>query len=75
MGCIYNSNGIGIDAGVCSLWDEDAGVEIAGVFDDPNGYCGADDDPDPSYSCDHYESDYYCFECGIDLNVEECDCD
>lgn len=73
MGCIYNSNGI--DAGVCSLWEEDGGFEIQGVFDDPKGYCGADEDPDPSSSCDSYESDWTCSICDADLNVEDCGCE
>ena len=38
-------------------------------------FCCYEDDPDPSYSCESYESDYYCSECGIDLNVKECECD
>jgi len=37
-------------------------------------FCCYEDDPDPSYSCESYESDYYCSECGIDLNVKECKC-
>ena len=62
MGCIYHDF-----KGKCTLSDEmDNGSE--------NGYCVCDDDPDPSYSCGDYESDYYCHDCGVDLNVKECKC-
>lgn len=73
MGCIYETHGFDTDAGTCTLWDADDGIEVAGCGDD--GICVVSDDPDPSYSCDCYESDYNCSECGADLNVEECDCD
>jgi len=42
---------------------------------DNNIICVYEDDPDPSYSCENYESDYYCHECGEDLNIKECGCD
>jgi len=69
MGCLYS-----IVSGVCSLWDEDSKKGPDGSFNDTKGYCGCEDDPDPSYSCSEYESDYYCSGCGSDLNIEECDC-
>ena len=73
MGCIYESRGFGIDAGACTLCDEDnpsicpPGAE--------NGICICSDDPDPGYTCDSYESDDVCLGCGADLNVEECQCE
>lgn len=74
MGCIYESNGFDTECGLCTLWEsEGKGLDIAGV--DENGICVVSDDPDPSYSCDCYESDYSCSECGADLNIEECDCE
>jgi len=42
--------------------------------DDENVTCDYECDPDPSYGCEYYESDYVCDECGVDLNVEECKC-
>ena len=60
MGCIYSHF-----EGKCTLELEDL----------EDGYCGYDCDPDPSYGCDCYESDYTCHDCGADLNVEECNCD
>lgn len=72
MGCIYETNGFDVDAGICTLW-EDGAIEIQGC--DEKGYCVVSEDPDPSRNCDCYESDYTCSECGADLNVEECDCE
>jgi hypothetical protein len=40
-----------------------------------DGVCVYDDDPDPSYGCEAYESDWVCVDCGHDLNVSDCDCD
>jgi len=64
MGCIYHNY-----SGKCTISEED--WEMAGSKD---GYCVVDDDPDPACSCDTYESDYYCSECGVDLNIKECEC-
>ena len=66
MGCQLSS----FD-GKCEVWDE--GLEQDGV--DVNGNCVCDDDPDPSYTCDQYMSDWECPECGQDCNVEECNCE
>ncbi len=41
---------------------------------DKNGYCAVEDDPNPADSCDSYESDYTCYDCGVDLNVSDCEC-
>ena len=73
MGCIYGVHGIGDDAGMCSLWESDGGVEMPGA--DENGICCVSDDPDPSYTCDSYESDWMCYDCGQDLNVADCGCE
>ena len=59
MGCIYSDF-----EGKCQC---DVG--------DDDGYCCYEDDPDPFYGCEYYESDYVCTECGADLNVEECKCE
>jgi hypothetical protein len=43
---------------------------------DESGICFCDDDPDPNFSCESYESDYACHECGADFNLdEECQCE
>ena len=65
MGCIYSNNGMGEDAGSCTLLSEDDNII----------YCDYEGDEDPGYSCESYESDYYCSDCGRDLNIEECECD
>ena len=73
MGCIYENNGFDEDAGRCTLCDEndpDNGPEGS-----ENGFCVCSDDPDPSDTCQSYESDYVCHECGVDLNVAECECE
>jgi hypothetical protein len=44
MGCIYEDNG----TGECQM--EKEGLE--------NNLCVYSDDPDPSYGCDMYESDW-----------------
>jgi len=72
MGCIYEPNGFHSESGKCTLWEE-GGIDLQGCGED--GICVVSDDPDPGYSCDCYESDYYCSECGVDLNIEECGCD
>lgn len=57
MGCIYNNF-----SGRCTLSDyeedEDKKIEVpvAMGYDD-EGYCIVDEDPDPSYSCESYESE------------------
>lgn len=74
MGCIYEEQ----MTGNCTL-----SVNNEGDFDpehkqqgcDECGVCIVSDDPDPSYSCDSYESDYACPECGEDLNVNDCGCE
>ena len=74
MGCIYENNGFGPEAGICTLCDEDDLTN--GPEGSENGVCVCSDDPDPSYSCDSYESDYVCRDCGADLNVFfECECE
>ncbi len=76
MGCIYENSGFSEDSGKCSLWDDD---DVGNGFDamgtDKEGFCCVSDDPNPADSCESYESDSTCFECGQDLNVSECDCD
>lgn len=57
--------------GKCHMWDEN--IEMNGC--DEHGNCVCDCDPDPSYTCDQYQSDYECHECGQDLNVNECTCE
>ena len=71
MGCLYSSNSMDEDAGSCTMWDDT--IEMNGCDDE--GFCVCSDDPDPSYLCDTYESDYTCLECGCDLNVDECQCE
>jgi hypothetical protein len=71
MGCIYENNGFGEDAGKCNMWSPD--IEMRGCSDD--GCCVCSDDPDPNVMCDTYESDNTCFACGTDLNIGECTCD
>ena len=73
MVCIYENNGFDEDAGRCTLCDEndpDNGPEGS-----ENGFCVCSDDPDPSDTCQSYESDYVCHECGVDLNIGECECE
>ena len=62
MGCIYTDND-----GVCTIDHDDEMME--------DGYCCFDDDPDPSDSCESYESDNMCRDCYADLNVEDCTCE
>jgi hypothetical protein len=59
MGCIYSEF-----SGRCS-------VGVDGCDDG----CIYDDDPNPADSCEQYESDWVCTECGVDMNVEECTCE
>ena len=73
MGCIYENNSFGEDAGRCTLCDESD--FDSGPAGQENGICICTDDPDPSYTCDSYESDYTCSECGADLNLGDCECD
>jgi hypothetical protein len=62
--------------GVCNYWDEEY-CEMDGDDNciDEKGNCCVQDDPDPSYSCENYQSDYECLECGMDWNVGECNCE
>lgn len=71
MGCIYESNSFNEDVGKCTLWEEN--VESRGC--DECGICVVSEDPQPSDSCEDYESDWTCIECGVDLNVEDCECE
>lgn len=70
MGCIYNT----FD-GICQLWDEDNIEQSPPGCDKKDGACWCDEDPHPHNSCDSYESDSVCHECGADLNIEECTCE
>ncbi len=72
MGCIYEDRSLQ-NAGDCTLCDEND--RDFGPPGQEGGICVCSDDPDPSDSCDSYESDYVCHECGADLNVVECTCD
>lgn len=52
------------------------------IYSDFEAYCSLgnviciyEDDPNPIDSCEFYESDYMCYECDKDLNIEECICD
>ena len=72
MGCLYEDS-----EGVCTLSLDDDGLVDKdniqqGCGDD--GICVVSCDPNPGYSCECYESDYSCPDCGMDLNVEECTC-
>lgn len=69
MGCIYEDN-----EGKCSLALDGDGELEQDMQGSDNGDCVVSDDPDPSISCDSYESDWTCLECGADLNAEECSC-
>ena len=50
MGCIYSNF-----EGECSMWDKDHPIDNMGCDDE--GFCICGDDPDPSYTCETYESD------------------
>ena len=65
MGCLYCN----FD-GECELYSNDNGP--SGQVD---GVCVVDEDPNPADSCEFYESNWTCPDCGVDLNVEECKCD
>ena len=72
MSCIYETSSFDMnDYGKCTIWEE--GYTSAGC--DENGICICSDDPHPAGTCENYESDNICSECGVDLNVEECECD
>jgi hypothetical protein len=65
MGCIYSSN---VDGKCSLLWDDD---KKESSYDseciDKNGYCLVEEDPEPAYSCEDYQSDdpyEKCPECG-----------
>ena len=54
MGCIYSDF-----HGHCRMWEEDEeNVDCMG-FDYDTGTCICEEDPDPAYSCESYESDGY----------------
>lgn len=67
MGCLYCD----FD-GKCQFF-EDKDNKPQGCNDD--GVCLVDDDPDPSYGCESYESNWVCHECGADLNIDDCTCE
>lgn len=75
MGCIYIDN----LEGICTLCDnETINLNPQGAeYNEDSGEweCVCEDDEDPGYMCESYESDWVCSECGADLNIEECDCD
>ena len=48
MGCIYSNF-----EGACTI--ADPSIDDNGCVE--NGYCVVEDDPDPSYSCENYETD------------------
>jgi len=68
MGCIYSHDG------ECDFFNiNDTENRPQGC--DEEGNCSVDEDPSPSDSCDMYESDSQCFNCGADFNAdEECTC-
>ena len=65
MGCILEDG-----CGNCTVAED--GVEIEGQED---GICVCSSDENPADSCSSYESDWACRDCGVDLNVGECECD
>lgn len=69
MGCIYED----CFTGLCGLVGD--GDKCDGLGIDNEGVCVVSEDPDPALICYNYESDSQCPECGIDLNVDDCDCD
>lgn len=74
MGCIYSNH-----EGICSLCDNEtphlnpAGAEYNDEIEEYE--CVCEEDEDPGYMCDVYESNWICPECGADLNLENCQCD
>lgn len=58
--------------GDCRYFDEEtkAGPNAC----DELGYCMAEGDDNMDW-CEDYDSDWVCFTCGNDNNVEECDCE
>lgn len=68
MGCIYENF-----EGECGMFDGDNSIDNLGC--DEEGLCICSEDPDPGYTCESYESDWCCNECGADLNIEECSCE
>lgn len=74
MSCIYECR----NSGLCSISTDSDEQPIVNQMErgcDAEAVCIVGDDPDPSMNCDGYESDNTCSECGIDLNVDDCDCD
>ena len=74
MGCLYEDR----MEGYCTLTLNDDGeftFDCEDLQGSEDGYCVCSDDPYPSYICDSYESDWTCPDCGVDLNVEECNCE
>ncbi len=74
MGCIYSNN-----EGFCTMSSEGSptqGCAEDEYNEDAEGYpCAVEDDPIPADSCENYESDCWCRECGADFNAdEECTC-
>ena len=74
MPCIYENK----RCGTCTISTDGDDKPITDNMQngcDEDAVCVVGDDPDPSVSCDGYESDYTCSECGVDLNVEDCECE
>ena len=75
MGCLYN---LDWDTDMCQMVDRDENDKPIGNMPggcDEKGYCICDSDEDPNYMCESYETDNPCYECGADLNIEECECE
>jgi len=66
MGCVYSDF-----EGRCNIFEKG---EVNSPMDGKgDGICVYEDDPDPSISCETYESDSMCMDCGADFNQDE-DC-
>lgn len=70
MGCIYEDQ----MEGTCTMFDE-KNPDLRPQGCDKKGECCTSEDPDPNVGCDFYESDWTCFDCGVDLNIDECECE
>lgn len=74
MGCIYMDND-----GLCTLSVDDEGVPLetlqlqGGAGEE--GCCEVYDDPQPGDNCESYESDWFCNDCDVDLNIDDCQCE
>ena len=74
MPCMYANNCDGLCTMATNHEGEYDPQHKQGGCDD-EGNCIVGDDPDPSHSCETYESDWSCYDCGVDLNVGECECE